>query len=68
MKAGSIISHGEALQILKNELRRAALEKHAAELANATSESRQEILAGIERDVQKEIRRRTGLRGLFYKV
>ena len=68
MKADSIISHGEALQILKNDLRRAALEKRATELSNATPERRQEIVAEIERAVRKELRRRTGLRSLFFKM
>ena len=54
----SIISDGEALQILKNDLRKLALEKHAAELNNATSERRSEILAQIDRDIQKETRKR----------
>ena len=58
MKHGAIISRAESLQILKNDLRKAALEKHAAELAKATSEDRQKMLAQIDRDIEKELRRR----------
>jgi hypothetical protein len=54
----SIISDSEALQILKNDLRRRALEKHAAELNDATPERRSQILAEIDRDIQKELRKR----------
>ena len=56
MKARSIISRGEALQILKNDLRKRALEKHAAELKDAGPDQRQEILQAIERDMEKEVR------------
>ena len=55
----SIISDSEALQILKNDLRRFALEKLAAELNNATPERRLEIIAQIDRDIQKELRTRS---------
>jgi hypothetical protein len=58
MKHGAIISRAESLQILKNDLRKAALEKHAADLAKATKEDRQEMLARIDRDIEKELRRR----------
>jgi len=58
MRNQSIISHGEALQILENDLRRHALEKHAAELNNSTAKKRAEIMARIEREIRKEIRRR----------
>jgi hypothetical protein len=58
MKHAAIISRGEALQILKNDLRKAALEKHAAEFAKATAEDRQKILAQIDRNIEKELRRR----------
>ena len=58
MKHGAIISRAESLQILKNELRKAALEKHAAELAKATAEDRQKMLAQIDRGIEKELRRR----------
>ena len=51
-----IISKSEALQILKNDLRRLALEKHAAELKKATPEGRLQIMAQIDRDIQKELR------------
>ncbi len=53
-----IISRAESLQILRNGLRRLALEKHAAELKEATAERRDEILAQIEKDIEKEVRRR----------
>ena len=56
-----IISRAESLQILKNDLRKLALEKHAAELREASTERRGEILAQIEKDVQKEVRRRERL-------
>ena len=58
MKPGAIISRAESLQILKNDLRKLALEKHAAELKEASTERRGEILAQIEKDLQKEVRRR----------
>jgi len=38
MKSGSIISKAESLQILKNDLLKLALEKHAAELKEASTE------------------------------
>jgi hypothetical protein len=57
MMHGAIISRAESLQILKNDLRKAALEKHAAELAKATAEDRQKRLAQIDRDIEKELRR-----------
>lgn len=55
----SIISDGEALQILKNDLRRLALEKHAAELNDASPERRPEIMAQIDREIEKELRKRS---------
>ena len=55
----SIISDGEALQILKNDLRRLALEKYAAKLKSASPEKRAEITAQIDRDIQKELRKRS---------
>ena len=58
MKQAGIISRAESLHILKNDLRKAALEKHAAELAKATAEDRQKMLAQIDRDIEKELRRR----------
>ncbi len=54
----TIISRGEALQILKNDLRKAALEKRAAELRSATAESRQAIIEEIDREIEKGLRRR----------
>ena len=58
MTQAGIISRVESLQILKNDLRKAALEKHAAELAKATGEDRQKMLAQIDRDIERELRRR----------
>ena len=52
-----IISKAEARQILENDLRRAALQKHADELAGATAEAREKILAGIEQEIKKRLRR-----------
>ena len=46
------------MQILKNDLRKAALAKQAAELAKATAEDRQKMLAQIDRDIEKELQRR----------
>jgi hypothetical protein len=58
MKHGAIISRAQSLQILKNDLRKSALEKHAADLAEATADDRQKMLAQIDRDIEKELRRR----------
>ncbi|HWW01450.1 MAG TPA: hypothetical protein VNZ64_17265 [Candidatus Acidoferrum sp.] len=58
MKPERIISRAESFRILKNDLRRAALENHAAELKEAGVEKREEIFDKIERDIEKEIRRR----------
>ena len=58
MEHEAIISRAESLQILKNYLLKAALEKHAAELAKATTEDRQKMLAQIDRDIERELRRR----------
>jgi len=58
MKPSAIISREQSLQILANDLRRAALEKRAVELKDATLEGRETILAEIERDVRTEVRRR----------
>ena len=55
----AIISDGEALQILAMDLRKQALEKHAEELKTSATEARAKLLQQIERDVEKEIRRRT---------
>ena len=57
MRQAGIISQAELLKILKNDLRKAALEKCAAELAKATPEERQKMLAQIEQDIEKELRR-----------
>ena len=58
MNNGTIISRGESLQILKNDLLRLALDKHAAELENATPERKAEIMLQIDREVQNEVRKR----------
>jgi hypothetical protein len=58
MKHAGIISRGESLQILKNDIRNAALKEHAAKLAKATAEDRQKILAQIDSDIEKELRQR----------
>ncbi len=58
MKTAAIISRAEALQILKNDLRRAALAKRSMELKNAGAKEREAILAGIECEIEKDIRRR----------
>jgi hypothetical protein len=60
MTSQSIISDAEARQILKNELRKLALQKYAAELDKATPERKSEILAQMERDIEKEVRKRRG--------
>ncbi len=54
----SIISDGEALRILKNDLRKSALEKHAAQLNEATPERKTEVLKQIDLEIEKELRRR----------
>jgi len=53
---GAIISRAESLQILKNDLHKAALENHATELGKATAEDRRKMLAQIERDIEAELR------------
>lgn len=58
MMSHSIISDAQALQILQNDLRKRALERHAAELKDATPERRSEISAEIEREIQKQLRKR----------
>lgn len=58
MKPSAIISRGQSLQILRNDLRKAALERRADELKDATPEKRQAILTEVDRDVQDEVRRR----------
>ncbi len=58
MPGHSIISDSQALEIRKNDLRKQALRARAAELQNATPEKRSEILAQIDRDIRKEIRKR----------
>ncbi len=56
MNHGAVISSDESLRILKNDLRKAALAKHAAQLAKATADERQKTIERIERDVEKELR------------
>jgi hypothetical protein len=64
MKTGAIISRAESLQILKNELRKAALEKRSAELKEASVKKRVVILAEIEREIgQKYVDARGGFAG-----
>ena len=58
MKPSAIISRAQSLQILMNDLRKAALERRAVEFKDATSEQRETILAEIERDIHREVRRR----------
>ena len=53
-----IISNSEARQILKNDLKRRAVERHAAQLQSADREEGQRIMAKIDRDVEKELRSR----------
>ena len=50
---------GKSLQILKNDLGKAAIAKRTTELANATAEDRRRMLAQIDREIEKELRRRT---------
>jgi len=57
MKPGAIISRAESLQILMNDLRKIALEKHAVELKEASAQRRDAILAQIEREIRKEAQR-----------
>ena len=54
-----IISDSEALQILKNDVRRLAMERHAAGLKDDSPERRVGILAQIERDIRQELRKRS---------
>jgi 23S rRNA-/tRNA-specific pseudouridylate synthase len=58
MRHAGIISRAESLQILKNDLHLAAMEKHAGVLVKATAEDRQKLMSQIDRDIQKELQRR----------
>jgi len=58
MKPSGIISRAESLQILANDLRRAALEQRAAELKDASAAKRETILAEIENQIKQEAKRR----------
>jgi hypothetical protein len=53
---GAIISRAESLQILKHDLYKAALEKRAVELTQATAEERRKKMAQIEQDIEAEVR------------
>lgn len=57
-KPSLIISRGQSLQILRNELRKSAMEKHASELASASTEQRREIIAQIEDAIETEMKQR----------
>jgi hypothetical protein len=46
------------LQILRKDLRKAALEVRAAELETADALERESILAQIDREIEQEVRRR----------
>ncbi len=65
MKPGAIISRRESLQILMNDLRKAAMEKQSARLNEASPEEREAIVAEIDREVRKEIRRRRWKRSII---
>jgi hypothetical protein len=68
MKSGAIISRGESLLILMNDLRKVGLEKRSAQLNEASREERETILAEIEREFRKEIRRRRWRLPMWQKV
>ena len=53
-----IISRHQSLEILEKGLRKTALDEHAEQLKRATPERRREIMAQIDRNVRKELRRR----------
>ena len=55
---GAIISRAESLEILNHDLLKAALERHAAELAKATAEDRPRMMGRIEQDIEAELRSR----------
>jgi hypothetical protein len=50
-----IISAAEARQIRRNDLKRQALERHAAELQSASPGKKTELLAQIERELDEEL-------------
>ena len=58
MKPSAIISRGQSLQILMNDLRKVALERRAVELKDATPEGRERILAEIDGDIRREVQKR----------
>ena len=53
-----IISTGEALQILANDLRKKAMKEHAAELKTASGPERERLLKQVEEEIKKKIRAR----------
>jgi hypothetical protein len=53
----SIISDGEARQILTNDLRKQALEKRADELKAANGERQVAIMAEIDCEIEKELQK-----------
>jgi Skp family chaperone for outer membrane proteins len=65
MMKDRIISEDQALQILKNDLRKQALERYAPELKSATEQRRAEIMAQIDREIQEAVRRRRAESGPF---
>jgi hypothetical protein len=58
MSQKPIISRAEALQILRNELRKAAVEKHASELRAASLAQRAKLLHDLDQQIEKDIKRR----------
>jgi hypothetical protein len=58
LSSSPIISRAESLRILKNDLRKGALESRASKLQGASAEVRQRILAEIESRIEEEVRRR----------
>ena len=53
-----IISRSEALQILANQLRKAALKRREVELRDSTPAEREKIMEQVEREIAAELRRR----------
>lgn len=54
----AIISRKESLEILEQDLRRAEMAKHAAEINLARADRRAEILTQIDREVRKQLKQR----------
>ena len=64
-----MISRGQALQILRKDLRKAALEKRASELTVADAQGRESILAQIDREIDDEVQKRareSGYQNVLY--